>query len=211
LNKIILIGAGGHCKSVIDVIEQEGKFKIHGIVDKPKLVGTKVLGYPVIGSDIDLKSLAKKYKYALVAVGQIKSAFSRIKLFKLGKSAGFYFPSIKSPRAYVSKYAKIGSGTVIMHDAIVNANSIVMENCIINNNAIVSHGSIIEDHVHLTPGSIIAGNCHIGEFTTIGMASTVFFSTKIGKNCLTHNNSSVLINLDDNSEINNNGKVFLRK
>ena len=168
MNKIILIGAGGHCKSVIDVIEQEGKFKIHGIVDKPKLVGTKVLGYPVIGSDIDLKSLAKKYKYALVAVGQIKSAFSRIKLFKLGKSAGFYFPSIKSPHAYVSKYAKIGSGTVIMHDAIVNANSIVMENCIINSKALIEHDCLISNHCHISTNAIINGGVKIGSHSFVG-------------------------------------------
>jgi len=168
LNKIILIGAGGHCKSVIDVIEQEGKFKIHGIIDKPKLVGTKVLGYPVIGSEIDLKSLAKKYKYALVAVGQIKSAFSRIKLFKLGKSAGFYFPSIKSPRAYVSKYAKIGSGTVIMHDAIVNANSIVMENCIINSKALIEHDCLISNHCHISTNAIINGGVKIGSYSFVG-------------------------------------------
>jgi len=168
LNKIILIGAGGHCKSVIDVIEQEGKFKIHGIIDKPKLVGTKVLGYPVIGSDIDLKSLAKKYKYALVAVGQIKSALSRTKLFKLGKSAGFYFPSIKSPRAYVSKYAKIGSGTVIMHDAIVNANSIVMENCIINSKALIEHDCLISNHCHISTNAIINGGVKIGSHSFVG-------------------------------------------
>ena len=168
MNKIILIGAGGHCKSVIDVIEQEGKFKIHGIIDKPKLVGTKVLGYPVIGSDIDLKSLAKKYKYALVAVGQIKSAFSRIKLFKLGKSAGFYFPSIKSPHAYVSKYAKIGSGTVIMHDAIVNANSIVMENCIINSKALIEHDCLISNHCHISTNAIINGGVKIGSYSFVG-------------------------------------------
>ena len=70
MKKIILIGGGGHCKSVIDVIEQEGKFKIKGIVDKPKLIGSKVLGYPVIGSDLDLSHLARKYKYALITVGQ---------------------------------------------------------------------------------------------------------------------------------------------
>ena len=53
MNEIILIGGGGHCKSVIDVIEQQKKFKIAGIVDKPKLFGSKILGYSVIGNDFD--------------------------------------------------------------------------------------------------------------------------------------------------------------
>ena len=59
MKEIILIGGGGHCKSVIDVIEQESQFVIVGIVDKPELIRTEVLGYPVIGSDADLESLAK--------------------------------------------------------------------------------------------------------------------------------------------------------
>ena len=66
MKKIILIGGGGDCKSVIDVIEQEKKYKIHGIVDKPKFLGSKILGYKVIGSDLDLEYLAKKYKNAIL-------------------------------------------------------------------------------------------------------------------------------------------------
>ena len=77
MKKIILIGGGGHCKSVIDVIEQERKFKIAGIIDKPSLIGTKILRYSVIGSDKDLKNLGKKYSYALITVGQINSAILR--------------------------------------------------------------------------------------------------------------------------------------
>ena len=89
MNEIILIGGGGHCKSVIDVIEQEGRFEIVGIVDKPKLLGSNVLGYSVIGSDFDLDSLAKRYQYALITVGQIKSPSLRIKLFNKAVEAGF--------------------------------------------------------------------------------------------------------------------------
>jgi len=109
---IILIGGGGHCKSVIDVIEQEGKFQIVGIVDKSELLGTNVLGYQIISNDSDLGDLSKKYKYALVTVGQIKSPSLRIKLFDLAKTAGFILPSIISPNAYVSQHASIGNGYV---------------------------------------------------------------------------------------------------
>ena len=93
MNKIILIGGGGHCKSVIDVIEQEARFEIAGIVDKPELLGSKILGYPVIANDIDLEVLAKKYKNALITVGQIKSSLARIKLYDLVIKAGFILPS----------------------------------------------------------------------------------------------------------------------
>ena len=168
MNKIILIGAGGHCKSVIDVIEQEAKFKISGIVDKPNLLGCKVLGYSVIGNDYDLKDLAKKYKYALISVGQIKSASSRVKLFKLANKAGFYLPSIISPRAYVSKHSKIGNGTIIMHDAVVNANSIINENCIINSKALIEHDCLISSHCHVSTNTTINGGVKIGSKCFIG-------------------------------------------
>ena len=139
MKNIILIGGGGHCKSVIDVIEQEKKYKISGIVDKPEFLGNKILEYEVIGNDSDLEFLTKKIKYALITVGHIKSVKLRIKLFTLAKKAGFILPSIISPLSYVSKHSKIGEGTVIMHHAIINANTLVGHNCIVNSKALIEH------------------------------------------------------------------------
>ena len=168
MNKIILIGGGGHCKSAIDVIEQEARFKIAGIIDKPELLGSKILGYPVIGSDFDLESLAKKYQNALVTVGQIKSALVRIKLYDLAIKAGFLLPSIISPNAYVSKHSTIGDGTIVMHNALVNANASIGDNCIINSKALVEHDCLISSHCHISTnaningGTIIESGCFIG-------------------------------------------------
>ena len=89
MKEIILIGGGGHCISVIDVIEQEGHFAIIGIVDKPELLGADVLGYPVIGNDSDLESLSIIYNYALLIVEQIQSSEIRMKLFDLVQKASF--------------------------------------------------------------------------------------------------------------------------
>ena len=168
MNKIILIGGGGHCKSVIDVIEQEARFKIAGIIDKPELLGSKILGYPVIGSDFDLESLAKKYQNALVTVGHIKSALVRIKLYDLAIKAGFTLPSIVSPNAYISKHSKIGNGTVIMGNVIVNANSSIGDNCIINSKALIEHDCLISSHCHISTNAIINGGVTIGSKSFIG-------------------------------------------
>ena len=138
MKEIILIGGGGHCKSVIDVIEQESQFVIVGIVDKSELIGTDVLGYPVIGSDSDLESLAKIYTYALITVGQIRSPEARIKLFDLAKKAGFSLPRIISSRAYASNHTVIGDGTVVMHDAFINAGVSIGDNCIINSKGVMT-------------------------------------------------------------------------
>jgi sugar O-acyltransferase (sialic acid O-acetyltransferase NeuD family) len=182
MKKIILIGGGGHCKSAIDVIEQEAKFEIAGIVDKPKLLGSKVLGYTVIGSDLDLHRLAKKYKYALITVGQIKTALIRIKLFNLATKFGFTLASIISPKAYISKHSRIGRGTIIMHHAIINANSFIGDNCIINTKALVEHDSSISDHCHISTNATINGGNQIGSKSFIGSNVTTKEYIKIGNN-----------------------------
>ena len=173
MKKIILIGGGGHCKSVIDVIEQEGEFKISGIVDKSELIGTNILGYKVISNDLDLNLLAKKYKNAMITIGQIKSPSLRIKLFNLANKAGFKFPSIISPRAYVSKHSRIGIGTIVMHNAIVNANVSVGDNCIINTKSLVEHDSIISNHCHISTNATINGNVKIKSKCFVGSNATV--------------------------------------
>ena len=179
MKKIILIGGGGHCKSVIDVIEQEAKFEIAGIVDKPELLDSKILGYPVIGNDFDLEKLAKKYQNALITVGQIKSPSLRIKLFDLAKKSGFLLPWIVSPKSYVSRHSKIGNGSVIMHNAIVNVNTFIGENCIINSKALIEHDCTILSHCHISTNAIINGGVKI--------ESKCF----IGSNVTTNNNITI--------------------
>ena len=170
--KIILIGGGGHCKSVIDVIEEENKFTIAGIIDKKELIGSKVFDYEVIACDDDLEELHKTYKYAIVTLGQIKSNDLRVKLFNTLKKIGYKFPIIISPLSYVSKYAKIKDGTIIMHQALVNANAKIGENCIINTKALIEHDVIIEDNCHISTGAIINGGVIVKENTFIGSNAT---------------------------------------
>ena len=182
MKEIILIGGGGHCRSVIDVIELEGKFQIVGIIDKPELLGADVQGYPVIGSDFDIENLAKKYSYALVTIGQIKSAEQRIKIFSLANKAGFTLPNIFSPRAYISKHAIIGSGTVVMHDALINANASIGNNCIINSKALIEHDSKVSDHCHISTNTTINGGVVIETECFIGSGSVIRESSIIKRN-----------------------------
>lgn len=167
-SQILLIGGGGHCKSVIDVIEMEGTYSIAGIIDQKEFIGQKVLGYEIIGCDDDLEDLFQQFKFAVITVGQITSPDLRIKLFNQLQSIGFKTPSIISPRAYVSKHANVGIGTVVMHNALLNANVVVGKNCIINTKSLIEHDSIIEDHCHISTGAIINGGTVIGQGTFFG-------------------------------------------
>jgi sugar O-acyltransferase (sialic acid O-acetyltransferase NeuD family) len=177
---ILLIGGGGHCKSVIDVIEQEGKYTIAGIIDKESLVGQDVLGYKVIGCDDDLEGLFKIYKYALVTVGQIKSNILKVKLFNTLEKIGYQIPIITSPLAYVSKHASIGKGTVIMHQAFVNAGATIGENCIINSQALIEHDAVIEGHCHISTSAVINGGVRVKENSFIGSNTTTKEYVEIG-------------------------------
>lgn len=172
MEKILLIGGGGHCKSVIDVIEQQNKYAIGGIIDKKELVGTKVLGYEVIGSDDDLSELFQTYKNAIVTVGQIRSNETRVKLCDKLKSVGYKLPVIISPLAYVSNHATIDEGSVIMHHALINADAKVGKNCIINTKALVEHDAIIEDHCHISTGALVNGGTVVRANTFFGSNAT---------------------------------------
>ncbi len=155
--KIILIGGGGHCKSCIDVIEQEGKFDIAGIVDVPEKVHEKTLGYEIIATDDDLPDLAKEYRFFLITLGQIKDPEKRIKIFTILKNMKVYLPTIVSPMAYVSLHAGIEEGTIVMHNVLINAGASIGRNCIINSKALIEHDACIQNHCHISTGAIVNG------------------------------------------------------
>ena len=177
--EIVLIGGGGHCKSVIDVIELTNQFVIVGIVDKPEHYGKNVLGYPIIGDDSNLKSLAAKYDYAFVSVGQIRSSEARERLFKLAIDSGFKLPSIISPRAYVSNHSSIGSGTVVMHDVTINSGTYIGDNCIINSGSLIEHDCTIYNHNHVSTNVTVNGAVTIEEKCFIGSGAITNNSTII--------------------------------
>jgi len=160
--KIILIGGGGHCKSCIDVIEQENKYDIFGILDVKEKVGEAILGYKIIGVDDDIHKYIKEGYHFLITLGHIGKPDLRESLFKKIKKLNGNLVTIISPFAYVSKKSKIGEGTIIMHHALINTNTNIGNNCIINSKALIEHDTIIGNNCHISTGSIINGGVKIG-------------------------------------------------
>ena len=197
--KIILIGAGGHGVSCVDVIEKENKYKIYGFIDeKKKNFFSK---YKIIGSDKDLVRIRKTVDNALITVGQIKNLFLREKIFKKLLKLKFNLPVFVSPLAYVSNNASIGEGTIIMHKAIINTKAKIGKNCIINTGAIIEHNVIIEDNCHVSTGSIVNGGAVIKSNSFIGSGAVVKQNIKIGKASLVNASKFIDSNLKDNSKI----------
>ena len=184
MDEIILIGAGGHARACIDVIELAGKYKIAGLVTRDEADFNENIGYPIIGTDKDLPDLRENYKLALVTVGQIKSAATRIWLFNKLNDLKYELPVIISPRSYISSNCKIGAGTIIMHDVMVNTKAKVGNNCIINNKALIEHEAIVGDHSHIATGAIINGEVAVGNETFIGSGVVTKQSISIGSRCI---------------------------
>ena len=179
---LILLGGGGHCKSVIDVAESAG-YTILGILDKPELAGIKVLDYEIIGTDDDIPQYVDKAEF-LITVGQIKSPAIRQKLALLVMRAGGKFATVIASDAYVSKYATIGAGTVIMHKAVVNADANIGEHCIINTMANIEHEVQISDFCHISTGVMVNGNCVIGDEVFIGSGSVLYNGISVIDNAI---------------------------
>jgi len=194
---ILLAGAGGHARACIDVIEHEGRFAVAGLIGLAAEVGTRVLGYPVLGTDADLEDLFADCTHALVTVGQIKTPEPRMRLFERLQRSGYTLPAIVSPRAHVSAHATMGIGTIVMHGAIVNAAATLGRNCIVNSQALVEHDAAVEDHCHISTAAAINSGVRIGAGTFIGSNSSVRQSVAIGRRCLIGMGQRVLADCPD--------------
>lgn len=169
---VILVGGGGHCHSVIDVIEQENKYEIIGIIDRKELLGKKILGYEVIGTDEDLSFFFEKCQNAIITVGQIESSAIREKIYSDLKKIGFNLPIVISPSSYVSKHSIIDEGTVIHHHSLINANAKIGKVCIINSKSLVEHDVNIGDFCHISTASVVNGSVEVQNGTFFGSNAT---------------------------------------
>ena len=193
---IILVGGGGHCISAIDVIESSGRFEIVGIVDVQEKVGGKVLGYPVIGTDEHIPVFVRDCQYFHIATGQIRSSVLRERLFNLVLDAGGTCPAIVSAHAYVSKYAKINDGTIVMHWALINANAEIGKCSIVNSKALLEHEVRIGAFSHISTGAIINGQAVVGDRCFVGSNAVIANNISIASEAIVGAGSVVVKDID---------------
>ena len=190
---LILLGGGGHCKSVIEVAESAG-YKILGVLDKPEEVGKQVLDYKVIGTDDDIPQYIEKAEF-VITVGFIKNPAIRIKLYNKVKEVGGKLATIIASSAHVSKYAMLSEGTVIMHQAVVNAGANIGVNSIINTFANIEHDAQIGDQCHISTGTMVNGDCKVGDRCFIGSQSVLANGIEIGDDIIVGAGSFVRKNI----------------
>jgi len=175
---LILVGGGGHCKSVLDAAESAG-YSILGVLDIPQEVGKHIFSTDVIGTDDDIAHYVDKAEF-IVTVGFIKNPTIRIKLYDKIKRAGGKLATLIASTAYVSKYAEIGEGTVVLHQAFVNAGAKVGKNVILNTATNIEHDAVIGDHCHISTGTMVNGGCQVGARCFIGSNSVLANSIRVG-------------------------------
>lgn len=199
MEKIILIGGGGHCKVIIDTLFLEKSYEIVGIVDIKKRVGEEVSGIPIIGTDKELNDYFKKgIKSCFIAIGSVGNSHLRTNLFDTAKQIGFKFPNIIHPRSIISRFSEMGEGNYVAAGAIINVGVNIGNNCIINTGVIIDHDCKIADSVHIAPGTVISGAVEIDKYSFIGTGSSILQCLKIGKNTVIGAGSVVVRDIGDN-------------
>lgn len=174
MDKLLLIGAGGHCESCIEVIQQKKKYKIIGILD-PYINKDHKYGFKIYNSDKELKKIFKVVNFALITIGLTKrrDITLRNNYFKLLKKIGFKLPTIISSTAYKSNDANIGEGTILFNKTFVNKGVNIGTNCIINTGSIIEHGTFVGNNTHISTGAIVNGSCKIGDNCFVGSGSVI--------------------------------------
>ncbi len=168
---LILIGGGGHCKSVIEACRSCGR-KVVGIIDIQEKVGQEVLGIPIVATEDELSRYVNEVEF-IVTVGFIKDYTVRNRIINHVKSVGGVFGRVIASTAHVSPYAEIGSGTVVLHGACVNAASNVGDNVIVNTLSNIDHDVEVGDNCHISTCASINGMSKIGTNTFVGSQSVV--------------------------------------
>lgn len=201
MEKILLVGGGGHCKSIIDSIRNNNEFTIAGIID-PSGIGNRILDINVIGEDKDLKDMYYLgYKNAFISVGSIGNPNIRIRLYNILKDIGYNLPPIIDRSAIISPNIKIEEGVFIGKGAIVNVGSVIGKGSIINSGAIIDHDCIINEFVHIAPGATLSGSVTIGKYSHIGTNATVIQGRSIGENVMVGAGSVIVRNIGDNQKV----------
>ena len=200
-NSLVIVGGGGHCKALIDLLRAENKYHILGVIDDDPAV-THVLDVSVIGNSNTLPDLVQKgLKMAINAIGGISNIKVRIKIDQKIKAARLSIPTVIHPTAHLEPSANLEDGIQIFAHAYVGSAANIKENALINTSVIISHDCRIAPMANLSPGAILAGNVSIGQNTLIGMGVTINLGVQIGENCKIGNSAVIKSSVKDNSII----------
>lgn len=200
MNKpIIIIGAGGHAKVVLNVLKCRN-FNVLGFVDPNKL-GSSILGSPVLGCDEVIFQYRSDEVLLTNGIGSTSDTTLRRQIFVRFSEQGYCFPPVVHPSVIVAPDVCIGQGVQIMAGAIVQPGVIIGQNSILNTRVSIDHDCIIGDHVHVAPGAVLSGNVKVRDGTHIGSGSVIVQGINIGRNCVIGAGAVVINDVPDGATV----------
>ncbi|MCI8314832.1 MAG: acetyltransferase [Lachnospiraceae bacterium] len=211
MEDIILLGLGGHAYSVVDSIEQAGKYNIIGFLDTEEMQGKCYRDYRVLDTDDALqKYFDSGIGNAFVTIGFMGHGNVRNRLYRKLKDIGYTVPNIVDETSVISESAELAEGIFVGKNAVINANAKIGKMCIVNTGAVVEHDCTIGDFSHVAVGSVICGGVSVGKQTLIGANATVIQGKKIGNHCIIGAGTVIRKDVEDDSMA-ANMKIFRRK
>jgi len=201
--KIIGLGAGGHARVVLEILNIDSHFEIVGLLDpKPESRDSLVLGIPVIGNDNLLPELYKMgIHHFFIGLGGIGNTTPRHRLYNLACSHGMQPVTIIHPSAILSPSVQTGVGLTAMAYSVINACSVIGDNVILNTGAIIEHDCTIGNHVHIATGARLASTVQVGDGAHIGAGATIRQCVKIGVHAIVGAGAVVVKDVPDETVV----------
>lgn len=176
---MVILGAGGHARAILDIIRALAEFEIVGFIDPACELGTRRHGVPILATEDQLSELVSSGHAFAVGVGHMMTSAPRARIFTRLRALSAHVPTLIAPTAYVSADATVGTGTQVMHGAIVNAGARVEQGCILNSRSLVEHDARVGRGSHISTGAIVNGGAAVGARCLIGSSATVLQGRKI--------------------------------
>ena len=175
MNRLIIIGAGGHGKVIADNAFKNGYTTICFVDDHA--TGT-CMGFPILGTSAEIEKLNDGQTDFVIGIGN-----NEVRK-KIAERYNVNWVTIIHPSAQIAVNVCIGSGTVVMAGAIVNACTTIGNHCIINTGSVVEHDNVIEDYTHISPNAALGGTVHVGKSVHLGIGATVKNNIAICDHCV---------------------------
>ncbi|MGL4576486.1 MAG: acetyltransferase [Burkholderiaceae bacterium] len=196
-SKLLIVGAGGHAKVVIDAVRAGSSHEVVAVLDDDaEKTGSSLSGVPIVGTTSDAVRFTNKYDTNEVCVA-IGCCNTRARIAKFVQSQGCELISVVHPSAVIASGVHIKAGTVVLAGAVVNVDTSISSLVIINTGATVDHDCQIAEGAHIAPGVSLCGNVTIGAQTLIGVGACVAPGLTIGNNCVIGAGAVVIDSLPD--------------